>query len=233
MFGKYVWRVLIVGALIALAVVNSAKASNFLTHGPNFNASFNPSNNAQVGQDVNIHIKVNSTNPGATRISVGCGGVSKAETSEVEFDSIWHTSNCGAGSTSISICTKAPDDPNWQDPNCNNFRYLLLANNSSTKSQSQPQPQGPSQPGTSNRSISGVFPELTGLWKGQTIVDGTLIGSICIQMKVPLSMSMFWSEPDKNSQIVGNYHTLFKFCLDNDAYKNNLTTASALSLWHL
>jgi len=47
-----------------------------LTHGPNFNVSFNPGDGAQVGQDVTIHIHVESNNPGATKINPNCGGVS-------------------------------------------------------------------------------------------------------------------------------------------------------------
>src|SRR5690349_17843717 len=49
--------------------------------------NFNPSGGANVGDSVNIHIKVDSNNPGATTLTADCGGLSKNETSEVEFDS--------------------------------------------------------------------------------------------------------------------------------------------------
>ncbi|MBU0777006.1 hypothetical protein KKF82_01835, partial [Patescibacteria group bacterium] len=38
--------------------------------------SFNPSGSAEVGKTVVIHIKVDSSNPGAIRTTVSCGGVS-------------------------------------------------------------------------------------------------------------------------------------------------------------
>jgi len=98
-----------------------------LTHGPNFNVSFNPGDGAQVGQDVTIHIHVESNNPGATKINPNCGGVSKGETPEVDFESVWHTGDCSEGNVNITICTKASDDPQWQDPNCKNFGYNLTS----------------------------------------------------------------------------------------------------------
>ncbi len=130
MFHKNVWRILIIFAIIlwAILIANPVEAKVVFTHGPNFNVSFNPGS-AQVGQDVNIHIKVDSNNPGATKINPDCGGVSKGETSEVEFDSIWRTVNCSGGNRNITICTKASDDPQWQDPNCQGFSYNLSQNN--------------------------------------------------------------------------------------------------------
>ena len=97
MFAKNVWRVLITMAFMAILIVNQANAESLYTHGPNFSLSFSPGGGAQVGQDVNIHIKVDSANPGATKINVSCGGVSKGETSEVEFDSTWRTGDCPGG----------------------------------------------------------------------------------------------------------------------------------------
>src|SRR5689334_18527959 len=103
-----IWFVLIILSIVvlSLASVKPAQADILFTHGPNFNVSFNPGS-AQVGQDVNIHVKVDSSNPGATKINPDCGGVSKGETSEVEFDSTWHTGNCSGGNVNINICTKA------------------------------------------------------------------------------------------------------------------------------
>ena len=121
---------------MVVLIVNPAAAESLYTRGPNFSLSFNPGGGAQVGQDVNIHIKVDSANPGATKINVSCGGVSKGETSEVEFDSTWHTNDCSEGNANVNVCTKAPDDPNWQDPNCNDFGYSL-----SSAPSNEPQPQ--------------------------------------------------------------------------------------------
>jgi hypothetical protein len=123
MFSRRLQRVLIIVALLANA--NPVGASALFTHGPNFSIGFSPDSGAQVGQDVNIHIKVDSSNPGATKINVGCGGVSKTETSEVEFDSAWHTSGCDAGYVSIKVCARDVDDPNWQDANCVDYGYNL------------------------------------------------------------------------------------------------------------
>lgn len=127
MLKQFVWKVFITVVLLSIVIVNQVEASSLYTHGPNFNVSFNPEGGTEVGHDVNIHIKVDSANPGATKINVSCGGVSKGETSEVEFDSSWRTGDCPAGNASINICTKASDDPNWQDPNCADFGYQLTA----------------------------------------------------------------------------------------------------------
>jgi hypothetical protein len=87
--------------------------------------SFNPSSGAKVGNQINIHIKVDSNNPGATKINVGCGGVSKEETSEVEFDSTWRTNGCSAESYEVLVCSRAVNDPNWTKPTCATKSYLL------------------------------------------------------------------------------------------------------------
>lgn len=148
MFKKFVCRISVVIAILAILIVNPVEAESLYTRGPNFNVSFNPEGGSQVGHDVNIHIKVDSANPGATRISVSCGGISKGETSEVEFDSSWRTGDCPAGNANVNICTKAPDDPNWQDPNCADFGYQLTA---------PPPPAGPSR--GPNISVFSFSPE--------------------------------------------------------------------------
>ncbi|WKZ25724.1 MAG: hypothetical protein QY322_00195 [bacterium] len=135
MFKKICWMALIKAVILLALITSPVVAESLHTRGPNFNASFNPQGNAQVGYDVNIHIKVDSTNPGATRINVSCGGVTKGETSEVEFDSSWRTGDCPVGNANINICTKASDDPNWQEQNCVDFGYQLTA---------PPAPQNPS-----------------------------------------------------------------------------------------
>lgn len=95
------------------------------SRGPNISVfSFNPES-AIVGDSVNIHIKVDSNNPGATTLTVGCGSISKNETSEVEFDSTWNTSSCGNGNIRVKVCSRATDDPNWTNPNCTDRTYSL------------------------------------------------------------------------------------------------------------
>jgi surface antigen len=108
--------------------------------GPDFQVTLNPSDGQSVGNSVNIHIKVNSSNPGATRIIVSCGGVSKGETSEVEFDSNWNTGGCSSGNQQITIQARNPDDPNWSNPNTKTFNYNL------TGSSQPPTPVPPPTP---------------------------------------------------------------------------------------
>ena len=159
-----VWRVLITVVIITM-IANPAGATSLFTHGPNFSLSFNPGGGAQVGQDVNIHIKVDSANPGATKINVSCGGVSKGETSEVEFDSTWRTSDCPGGNANVNVCTKAPDDPNWQDPNCGDFGYSL----SSAQQQQQPTNPPPPQQPSYGPSIQLSFDPGGGAQAGQDV----------------------------------------------------------------
>jgi len=93
--------------------------------GPNISVfSFSPKS-ATVGDNVNIRIRVDSNNPGATTITVGCGSITKNETSEVEFDSNWNTSSCGDGNISVRVCSRATDDPNWSNANCTDRNYYL------------------------------------------------------------------------------------------------------------
>lgn len=87
--------------------------------------NFNPSGGANVGDSVNIHIKVDSNNPGATTLTADCGGLSKNETSEVEFDSNWNTSGCPAQAVNILVCSRAVDDPNWTNATCSSRSYTL------------------------------------------------------------------------------------------------------------
>jgi hypothetical protein len=93
--------------------------------GPNVNFSFNPPNDQTVGNSVNIHVTVNSNNPGATKINVSCGGVSKIETSEVQFDSTWNTNGCDSGAQQITVCSRDVNDPNWANPTCSTQTYNL------------------------------------------------------------------------------------------------------------
>lgn len=106
--------------------------------GPDFQVTLNPPDGQSVGNSINIHIKVNSANPGATRIFVSCGGVSKGETSEVEFDSNWNTNGCSGGNQQITIQARNPDDPNWSNPNTKTFNYNLTGS-----SQPPTPPKGP------------------------------------------------------------------------------------------
>lgn len=87
--------------------------------------NFNPSGGAIVGDSVNIHIKVDSNNPGATTLTADCGRLSKNETSEVEFDSNWDTSGCPAQAVYILVCSRAVDDPNWTNATCSTRSYTL------------------------------------------------------------------------------------------------------------
>lgn len=87
--------------------------------------NFNPSSGAIVGDSVNIHIKVDSSNPGATTLTANCGGLSKNETSEVEFDSNWNTKGCPAQAVNILVCSRAVDDPNWTNATCSTRSYTL------------------------------------------------------------------------------------------------------------
>lgn len=87
--------------------------------------NFNPSSGAFVGDSVNIHIRVDSNNPGSTTLTADCGGLSKNETSEVEFDSTWNTNGCPAQTVNILACSRAVDDPNWTNATCSTRSYTL------------------------------------------------------------------------------------------------------------
>lgn len=163
--------------------------------GPDFNVIFNPDGSATVGQDVNIHIKVDSANPGAAKISVACGGVSKTESSEVEFDSTWHTGNCFPGTINISICTKAADDPSWKNPNCRNFIYRLSAAGSAQPGLTPTlQTVVPDQGGAAN------YPGTDGNCGGEWDQAAGAYNQYECQVR---GSDYVWSKPDKNSQVVG------------------------------
>ncbi|MCX6054291.1 MAG: hypothetical protein NTZ74_05125 [Chloroflexi bacterium] len=89
---------------------------------------------ATVGDQVTIHIKVNSSNPGATKINVSCGSVSKIETSEVEFDSVWYTNGCGEGNATATAYSRAVDDPDWVSPTVSSSSLYLSNPQSSVAS---------------------------------------------------------------------------------------------------
>ncbi len=138
LFGFLVFVILIAG------LAGTAEPVRAQTAGPSFDVSFNPSGSQTIGNSVNIHIKVNSPNPGATRMNVSCGGVSKGETSEVEFDSTWNTNGCSAGSQQITIEARSPDDPNWSAANTQRFNYSLTGGQPPAEPTPE-QPQGPSK----------------------------------------------------------------------------------------
>lgn len=142
-------RTLVTAIAIFVLMAAVAPQVGAQSAGPDFQVSFNPSGGQSVGGSVNIHIKVNSSNPGATRISVSCGGVSKGETSEVEFDSNWNTSGCNAGTQQITIQARNPDDPNWSNPNTKTFGYDLTGG--------QPPPPPPPPPGPSQGPSLSIF----------------------------------------------------------------------------
>ena len=93
--------------------------------GPSVNFSFSPSGSQTVGSSVNIHVAVNSSNPGGTKFNVSCGGVSKAESTEVQFDSTWNTNGCDSGVQQVTICSRSTDDPNWANSTCQTQDYSL------------------------------------------------------------------------------------------------------------
>ena len=103
--------------------------------GPNISVfNLSPDGGAKVGDSVNIHIRVNSSNPGATKINVSCGGVSKIETPEVEFDSTWNTSGCPAGTAKVEAYSRAVDDPNWTNSSYSSGSYSLSESQSDAPS---------------------------------------------------------------------------------------------------
>ena len=86
---------------------------------------FNPSGGVEVGQTVGIHIKVESSNPGAIRITVPCGSVDHVEHTVPEFDTAWRTPGCGAGSQTVRVCARHVNDPNWAYATCTERSYML------------------------------------------------------------------------------------------------------------
>ncbi|KKW06166.1 MAG: seg [candidate division CPR1 bacterium GW2011_GWC1_49_13] len=95
-------------------------------YGPNISQiSFSPSGGAQVGANVNVHIKVDSNNPGAISLTPSCGNTAHAEHTSPEFDTTWNTSGCGAGEQFIRVCARHKDDPNWTYATCKKGFYQL------------------------------------------------------------------------------------------------------------
>lgn len=93
--------------------------------GPNISIfDFSPSS-ANVGDSVNIHIKVDSVNPGATKLNVSCGILTKNETSEVEFYTDWNTSGCPIGSQTVTVLSRDVNDPDWRNPSSATRSYDL------------------------------------------------------------------------------------------------------------
>lgn len=89
--------------------------------GPGFvDFSLNPSSGIQVGQSIQVHIKVNSSNPGAIRIYVPCGNIAHFEHTIPEYTTSWSTSGCGSGTQTIRACSRDVNDNNWQNPTCVN-----------------------------------------------------------------------------------------------------------------
>ncbi len=95
--------------------------------GPNISIfDFSPSS-ANVGDQVTIHIKVDSANPGATKLTVSCGSLIKNETAEVEFNSTWNTTGCPAGTATVTVLSRDVNDPNWANPSSAIRSYNLSA----------------------------------------------------------------------------------------------------------
>jgi surface antigen len=106
--------------------------------GPNISRfDFSPTGGAQVGQNIAIYIKIDSTNPGGTRIYVPCGQVSPFEHTAVEYTAGWSTNGCDAGSQTVRVCARHVNDPNWQNPTCQSKSYTL----SSPPPAEQPRPK--------------------------------------------------------------------------------------------
>lgn len=114
----------IVAFLLLLEVATPVAAAPLgQSKGPNIEVfNFNPSGGQVSGQDVIIHIRTEQV-PGAVTVDVSCGGVSKAETSEMEFDSTWRDTASCSGSETATVCARANDDPNWANATCASKGY--------------------------------------------------------------------------------------------------------------
>ncbi len=86
---------------------------------------FNPPGGAEAGQTVGIHIKVESSNLGAIRINVPCGGITHLEHTVPEYDTTWFTGECDAGIYIVRVCARHVDDPNWENSTCTDRPYEL------------------------------------------------------------------------------------------------------------
>ncbi len=114
-------RTILTVILLLFTAVSAVSAQS----GPSFSVTFTPGGSQQVGQDVDIYIQVNASTYGASKITPSCGGVSKTETSEIDYHSTWHTNGCQGGNVSIQVCSKTAADEQWQEANCQNFGYSL------------------------------------------------------------------------------------------------------------
>lgn len=126
MYKRFLFVVFVL-VVLTIAAQSSVQAQG----GPSFSVTFNPSGSQNVGQDVNIHVKVDASTYGASKITPSCGGVSKTETSELEYDSTWHTNGCQGGNQNVQVCTKTAADEQWMSGNCQNFGYTLTGSNPS------------------------------------------------------------------------------------------------------
>lgn len=115
--------------VVVLVALLAVQMRTYAQGGPSFTVSFNPEGSTQVGQSVKIHVKVNASTYGASKITVSCGGVSKVETSEIEYDSTWSTNGCSSGGQSVLVCAKTAPDEQWQQANCQQFGYGLTGSN--------------------------------------------------------------------------------------------------------
>lgn len=89
--------------------------------------SFDPSGGTQVGNNVTIHIAVDSSNPGAIRTYVPCGGIGHFEHTVPSFDNQWSTSGCDTGDVTVKICARAVGDNDWAYATCKKKSYTLYA----------------------------------------------------------------------------------------------------------
>lgn len=87
--------------------------------------SFSPSSGANVGDQVSIHIRVGSSNPGAIRITVPCGEIRPFEATVPEYDATWTTNTCSAGSYNVKVCSRDKADNDWANPTCATKSYTL------------------------------------------------------------------------------------------------------------
>jgi len=95
--------------------------------GPNLSLFDLNISNATVSNPITIHIKVNSSNPGGTKLNVSCGGVSTTESAAPEFYSTWNTSGCGAASATVTVYSRDVSDPNWLNPSVSSKSVSLSA----------------------------------------------------------------------------------------------------------
>jgi len=148
--------------------------------------SFNPSGGSQVGQNVTIHIKVDSANPGAIRVTTACGSLSHVETTVPEFDDTWYTFGCGAGSQNVHVCARDVNDPNWAYATCVDRSYNL----------SSPPPSAPTADFWSDSESIQAGQCTTLLWvtgnASSVDIDGTTV-NLSGSMQVCPSITKYYS----------------------------------------